>query len=92
MKNINDVNRFKELASSINRDGVSDLLDYLNNSDFFEAPASAKYHNCFEGGLCSHSLHVYDNLLKLNGNNEEKETKTGLWTISGQTRLIVRDN
>ena len=65
MKNINDVNRFKELASSINRDGVSDLLDYLNNSDFFEAPASAKYHNCFEGGLCSHSLHVYDNLLKL---------------------------
>ena len=33
-----------------------------------------------------------NNLLKLNGNNEEKETKTGLWTISGQTRLIVRDN
>ena len=33
-----------------------------------------------------------NNLLKLNGNNVERETKTGLWTISGQTRLIVRDN
>ena len=33
-----------------------------------------------------------NNLLKLNGNNEEKEVATGLWTISGQTRLIVRDN
>lgn len=30
-----------------------------------------------------------NNLLRLNGNNQEKNTITGLWKISGETRLIV---
>ena len=30
------------------------------NSDFFTAPASTKYHSAYEGGLCEHSLNVYD--------------------------------
>ena len=33
-----------------------------------------------------------NNLLKLNGNNKEEDVVTGLWKISGETRLIVRDN
>lgn len=33
-----------------------------------------------------------NNLLKLGGNNKEENTVTGLWKISGETRLIVRDN
>ena len=32
-----------------------------------------------------------NNLLRLNGNNQNEEVITGLWTISGETRLIVRD-
>ena len=32
-----------------------------------------------------------NNLLRLNGNNQNKEVVTGVWTISGETRLIVRD-
>ncbi len=33
---------------------------YLENkSDFFTAPASARYHLACEGGLCEHSLNVY---------------------------------
>lgn len=44
----------------ITRVGADMLLDYLEHkSDFFTAPASAKYHSSFEGGLCSHSLNVY---------------------------------
>ena len=44
----------------ITRDGADKLLDYLcNKSDFFTAPASARYHGAFEGGLCEHSLNVY---------------------------------
>lgn len=44
----------------IRREGADALLDYLQNkSDFFTAPASARYHNAFEGGLCEHSLNVY---------------------------------
>lgn len=41
--------------------GSGALLDYLENkSDFFTAPASARYHSAYEGGLCEHSLNVYD--------------------------------
>ena len=48
---------FKE---NITRPGADALLDYLTNkSDFFTAPASARYHGAYEGGLCEHSLNVY---------------------------------
>lgn len=54
---------FLEIASSvIKRDGISELLDYLNKSDFFMAPASARFHGDFDGGLCYHSLNVYKRL------------------------------
>ena len=49
----------------IKRDGADSLLEYLNNSDFFTAPASAKFHLCEQGGLCQHSLNVYKRLLAL---------------------------
>ena len=44
----------------IHRDGSAALLDYLQNkSDFFTAPASAKFHGAYPGGLCDHSVNVY---------------------------------
>ena len=47
-------------TSHIHRDGADALLDYLENkSDFFIAPASAKYHGAYPGGLCDHSVNVY---------------------------------
>lgn len=46
--------------ANITRDGADKLLDYLTNkSDFFTAPASARYHGAYAGGLCEHSLNVY---------------------------------
>ncbi len=45
---------------NIHREGADALLDYLDcRSDFFTAPASAKYHGAYAGGLCDHSLNVY---------------------------------
>ena len=44
----------------IHREGSAALLDYLQNkSDFFTAPASAKFHGSYVGGLCDHSVNVY---------------------------------
>lgn len=59
----------------IKRDGINTLLDYLEKTDFYTAPASTKYHLCVEGGLCEHSLNVYD-MLKNNhfGLNCSEET------------------
>lgn len=55
------------LILSINREGaeLEKLVNKLNNSDFFYAPASTEYHCGYEGGLCEHSLNVYRNLVRL---------------------------
>lgn len=60
-------NRFLDLVDSIEREGIDKdrLIKQLEQSDFFIAPASAVYHNAFQGGLCQHSLNVYDALVKL---------------------------
>ena len=52
---------FKE---NIKREGADKLLEYLQSpaSDFFTAPASARFHSSYEGGLLEHSLNVYDAL------------------------------
>lgn len=59
--------RYLDLINSITLEGsdVEGFLKWLNSSDFFIAPASSKYHCDYEGGLCQHSLNVYDALLKL---------------------------
>ena len=43
----------------IHRKGAKDFLQWLEGTDFFTAPASAKYHGAHEGGLCEHSLNVF---------------------------------
>lgn len=58
---------FIKLTSSIERENadIEGLIEKLNKSDFFSAPASTKYHNAFAGGLCEHSLNVYSHLCGL---------------------------
>lgn len=48
-----------EARSSISRYGLEDLLTYLHYTDFYEAPASTKYHGSHEHGLVEHHLDVY---------------------------------
>ena len=45
----------------IKRRGADKLLEYLmsEQSDFFTAPSSTRYHGAYEGGLVQHSLNVY---------------------------------
>ncbi|MBR4237142.1 HD domain-containing protein [bacterium] len=54
----------------IKREGADELLEYLKSTDFFTAPASSRYHNSFEGGLCDHSINVYYRLKKLIDNED----------------------
>lgn len=46
----------------IHRPGAESLLTWLCSTDFFEAPASTKYHGAFPGGLVIHSLNVFDRM------------------------------
>ena len=52
---------FKE---KITREGSDKLLEFLEKSDFFTAPASTRYHGAYEGGLLRHSLNVYECLVE----------------------------
>ena len=60
---MNNKERFIEVYKKyIHREGSDKLLEYLmwHSSDFFDAPASARYHGNYDGGLVEHSLNVYD--------------------------------
>ena len=57
--------RFITLLKTTNRAGVDKIIKYLETTDFFEAPASTQYHENYTGGLCEHSLKVYDTFKKL---------------------------
>ena len=45
--------------------GADALLAWMKESDFFTAPASTRFHGSVEGGLCIHSLAVYENLVRI---------------------------
>lgn len=57
-------NKFIGLLQEVNRPGITELIDYLENeTDFFTAPASTQYHGAHEGGLLAHSLAVYHQMV-----------------------------
>lgn len=61
----NKENYIKLIREKIKREGVEELISYLEKSDFFTAPASGRFHCDHEGGLCEHSLNVYNRLRKV---------------------------
>lgn len=59
------IKNFKNIvAANIQRDGIDNLMEWVENeTDFFTAPASTRYHGSYEGGLLEHSLNVYNRLV-----------------------------
>lgn len=58
MNNEKNKAEFLKLLRSTNRNGIEDLIKWLESTDFFTAPASTKYHGAYPGGLLQHSLNV----------------------------------
>lgn len=57
--------RFIALCKTVDRQGMGELLEWLETNDFYTCPASTKYHGSYSGGLLEHSLNVYDELKRL---------------------------
>lgn len=57
--------RVIELLIGTKREGIESLIKWLEASDFFKAPASHAFHGSYVGGLCEHSLNVYDEAKRL---------------------------
>lgn len=60
---------FINLLKSTNREGIDRLLEFLEKSDFYTAPASTRFHGSEESGLLKHSLKVYEILKHKVANN-----------------------
>lgn len=56
------INLYKQY---IKRDGAAQLLEWIEGTNFFTAPASSVYHLAKDGGLCEHSINVFNRLNKL---------------------------
>lgn len=76
-----------QLLKSVRRPGVDALVDYLEKSDFFEAPASTIYHGSYAGGLVEHSLNVYTMLQWYVANLQDSDFE--LPKISEESVIIV---
>ena len=48
----------------ISREGGQQLLEWLDTTDFYTAPASSRFHCACESGLVQHSLNVFDVLME----------------------------
>lgn len=53
------------IETNIKREGVESLVKWLKSKDTKVAPASAKYHCAYAGGLVEHTLNVYERLKKM---------------------------
>ena len=83
----NNKNEFIKIYNeNIKREGAGELLNFIENSDFFTAPASTKFHSAIEGGLCFHSLNVYKRF-KQNLISEFKDKYTDV--ISEESIAII---
>ncbi len=50
--------------ANITRKGADRLLEWLQSTDFFDAPASTRFHSAYAGGLVEHSVNVYRTFMK----------------------------
>lgn len=76
---------FLNILGQVKRDGMEQLISYLEKTDFYKAPASTRFHGNYEGGLLEHSLNVYKLLrIKLS-----EEPYASLLSVSEETIAIV---
>ncbi len=52
--------KIMEILRTTERRGMEDLLVWMEEAGFYEAPCSSKYHLCRPGGLAEHSLNVLE--------------------------------
>jgi len=55
---------FLNILKTVKREGIEELIKFLENTDFFTAPASTRFHGDYAGGLVEHSMKVYEILVE----------------------------
>jgi len=76
-----------EQLNNVKREGMTELIGWLNSTNFFTSPASARFHLCRKGGLAEHSWDVFWKLRELYLEIEEIDQPMA----PGQKPLIVTE-
>ena len=79
------------LLKETKREGIEKIIDALEKSDFFEAPASSQYHGAYKGGLAEHSYMVYLIYNSLIKNSEKQNNKINIQDDSIIITSILHD-
>ena len=74
---------FLELLRKVNREGINELIEFIQKTDFFKAPASTRFHGDHEWGLVEHSIKVYE-ILK-----HKVETNIEPIKVSEESLIII---
>ena len=82
---------FLKLLRSIQREGIEQLIAFIESTDFFTAPASTRFHGDHAGGLLEHSMKVYE-ILKEKIKNEKLDVKEDTIIISALLHDICKLN
>lgn len=75
------------LLKKVNREGIENLIKFMQESDYFTAPASTKYHLNEEGGLATHCINVYKRLYQ--GYNQRAKELTGSTELDSATKESI---
>lgn len=84
--------RIISLLRSTKREGMDNVINYLEENDFYEIPSSLRRHHNWDGGLAQHCIGVY-NRLTMTGENLPKDSKiiTSLLHDICKARKIYKD-
>ena len=83
------IERFESELSKVNRDDVDKVLNYIRNqSDFYTAPSSTKFHLSCPGGLLQHSINVLDALRALLPDNGDG---TYSYMVAGKEVATIKE-
>lgn len=59
-KKDNAADVIRDRLLSTKRDGIEELLDYMDEIGFLTSPASTQFHGAYEGALAEHSVNVLE--------------------------------
>lgn len=59
-KKDNPADIIRDRLLSTKRDGIEELLDYMDEIGFLTSPASTQFHGAYEGALAEHSVNVLE--------------------------------
>lgn len=78
---MNNVDYLRESLMKTKREGMADLIDYMEEIGFLTSPCSSGYHLCREGGLLEHTVNVM-----------QLAEKIGVALLGGEKYNEIRDS